>query len=106
MCLEAENYNEGAQYESPETDWLGRVVLGFPKPLEYTNSLLYQLFDLSGLTDPLRDGLNFSSSLVLDVALGQLSPLPSFCFFLQWFFSFLVSVFPSRCPFSVLYLWL
>ena len=37
---EVENYNEGAQYESLEIDWLGRVVLGFPKPLECIDSFL------------------------------------------------------------------
>ena len=81
MHLKEENYNKEAQYESPETNWLGRVVIGFPKPLEYIDSLLYQLFDFSGPTDPLRDGLNLSSSLVLDTASGQLDPLSSFCSF-------------------------
>ena len=93
MCLKVEKYNEGAQYESPETKLLGRVVLGFPKPLECTDSFPYQLLTFlvfNGrspmwcyvLTDPLRDGLNLSSSLVLDAACGQLGPL-SFCFLLH-----------------------
>ena len=51
------------------------MVLGFPKPLECTDSSAYQLLDLSSRTDPLGDGLNLSSSLVLDVAFSQLGPL-------------------------------
>ena len=69
------------------------MVLGFPKPLEYTDSLPYQLFDFSGLTNPLYDGLSLSSSLVLDAAFGQLDPLSSFYLFPYWFFSSLSFVF-------------
>jgi len=92
---------------------LGRVVLGFPKPLECTDSFPYQLLTspvfngmspiwCSVLTDPLRDGLNISSSLMLNVAIGQLSPLSSFCFLLHCFFSSLSSssssLSSSQCP--------
>ena len=76
---------------------LARRFLDSPKPLEYTDSFLCQLFDLSGLTDPLRDGLNLSSSLVLDPAFGQLDPLSSFCFRFNVFFTSLSSVFLSVC---------
>ena len=77
------------------------MVLGCPKPLEYTNSVAYQFFDLSGLTNPLRDGLNLSSSLVLDATFGQLGPLSSFCFFFfaslsSSLFCLLSSILPLR----------
>lgn len=74
-----------------------RVVLGFPKPLECTDSFAYQLFDLSGLTYPLGDGLNLSSSLVLDIAFAQRSPLSSYFFSFTVFFASLSYVFLSLC---------
>lgn len=41
LCLEVENYIEGAQHEYPEIDRLRRVVLRFPKALEYIDSFPY-----------------------------------------------------------------
>lgn len=48
-------------------------------------------FDLSGLIEPLGDGLNLSISLVLDTTFGHLGPLSSFCFsFLHYLLCFSV----------------
>ena len=80
----------------------GRVVLGCPKPLEYTNSFPYQLCDLlvyngespmwfSVQTNPLWDGLNPSSSLVLDVPLVCLD---LYLLFYCCFTFFLLSILP------------
>jgi len=90
---------------------LGKVVLGFPKPLDYTDYFPYQLCDLlvyngespmwcSVRIDPLWDGLNPSSSLVFDAAFGQLGPLSSILLLLHCLSSlcssFLCSVLLSR----------
>lgn len=77
---------------SPEVGLLGKVVLGFPKPLEYTDSSSSTVAraQCGGQLEqiPLWNGSNLSSSLVLDAASGQLDPLSSFCFcFTVFFFS-------------------
>ena len=104
MPLGREFTIQGLSVSSLEAGFASQGGLGFPKPLEYTNSLPYQLFGLSGLTDPLQDGLNVSSSLVLNAAFGQLTPLSSFCFLLHWFFSSLSSVFLSGRPLCSLFM--
>lgn len=78
----------------------------FPLPTSLTSLVFNGRRPLwcSVLIDPLRDGLNLASSLVLDATFGQFGPLSSFCFLfaslsLFSLSSFLSSLFlsSSRC---------
>ena len=97
---------QGLNVSSPEVGLLGRLVLGFPKPLEYTDSSSsYQLCDLLVYSGRSQVGC----SIRTDSSMGWLEslklcgawcchwsarPSASFCFcFTTFFSSFCLSVF-------------
>ena len=89
---------QGLNVSSPEADLLGRVVLGFPKPLECTDSVFLPALWPSGLQwrEPNvvlsldRSSLGWLESLKLSVArccLWSDQPSVLFCFYFIVFFS-------------------